>query len=60
MNDSEMNTSELFSGKGEYTSPSCHLIHIRIENSVLSGPGTVTAGSIDDLEGNEYDDSIWR
>ena len=54
-----MNTTEMMSGKGEYTSPSCYLIHVRIENSILSGPGTV-AGSIDDLDDNEYDDTIWK
>lgn len=55
-----MKSIETLSGKGEYTSPSCYLIHVRIESSVLSGPDTVNAGSIDDLDGNEYDYSIWK
>lgn len=55
-----MNTTEMLSGKGEYASPSCYLIHVRIENSILSGPTSVTSGSIDDLDENEYNDSIWK
>lgn len=55
-----MKNAEMLSGKGEYASPSCYLIHVRIENSVLSGPTSVTSGSIDDLDENEYDYSIWK
>ena len=55
-----MKNAEMLSGKGEYASPSCYLIHVRIENSILSGPTSVTSGSIDDLGDNEYDDSIWK
>lgn len=55
-----MTMIETLSGKGEYTSPSCYLIHVRMENSILSGPGTVNTGSIDDLDDYEYDNSIWK
>ena len=55
-----MTMIETLSGKGEYTSPSCYLIHVRMENSILSGLTPVTSGSIDDLEENEYNDSIWK
>ena len=53
-------TIEMLSGKGEYASPSCYLIDVQIENSVLSGPASVGSGSIDDLDDNEYNDSIWK
>lgn len=55
-----MKNAEMLSGKGEYASPSCYLIRVQIENSVLSGLTPVTSGSIDDLEENEYNDSIWK
>lgn len=55
-----MTMIETLSGKGEYASPSCYLIHVRMENSILSGPGTVTSSSIEDLDENEYNDSIWK
>ena len=55
-----MKNAEMLSGKGEYASPSCYLIHVRMENSILSGPGTVTSSSIEDLDENEYNDSIWK
>ena len=55
-----MKNAEMLSGKGEYASPSCYLIHVRMENSIISGLTPVTSGSIDDLEENEYNDSIWK
>ena len=55
-----MKNAEMLLGKGEYASPSCYLIHVRMESSILSGPGTVNTGSIDDLDDYEYDNSIWK
>lgn len=51
-----MNHRAINDNGGEYLSPSCEIIKVNIEISILSTEGE---GSIEGMGKNKYDDSVW-